>query len=120
MAAFVDVDATLAEIGCSAVRPGDPDFKVHGMIRLPNGMLVNRWEGGATFAQQIAYLRMVCKQFTVKPSAATVIEKRQVEKPAAKPAQRKATKPAAKVAKKKVAKKATKRKVTSTKKGGKK
>lgn len=46
----------LGRNGLRVVRPGDDGFVVWGYVDVGNGVLVNRWQGGATLASQLKYL----------------------------------------------------------------
>lgn len=91
----------LTNRGFRMVVPGDPNFTIWGLIDI-GGSLVNRWQGGSTNAEQLAYL-IKCRAAIGSPATKatkTTAPKRPALKVVAKPAAKQAKKAVKKVAKK--------------------
>jgi hypothetical protein len=59
-----EFNAEIEALGFRVVRPGDADFVVWGYVDIGDGVVVDRWRGGATLAAQLQYLKQQ------KPAAA--------------------------------------------------
>lgn len=104
-----EFSAALDECGFTLITPDHPEFSVWGYIDIGKGPWVNRWLGGVTLADQLAFLKRVREG---RDKAEESVPKKQ--KAATKAV---APKKTAKAAKKKVA---TPKPTRSKKKGGRK